>query len=244
MKCNFIGSFRLEELPENANPGDIAQLRLNKDQVYRDGYGNLAVDKDFVMLSEDGCWDRKDINTMNTYNKTDLLTKFYEINKDKDDFNELFKDLLCKIGHPNYKINTNKRIPRFLGIYECGKLPNAEPGDIIQIRMSIDGETIDGYNNHICDKDLIIMTDTGKWIRFDRRDDLANDDNTYIICIGSPAKIVSNPFDMEPKNLRALNTVVRSFVNANVIVIKVSTGEIIMNSNDHTVFDKYLKNIK
>ena len=73
---------------------------------------------------------------------------------------------------------------------------------------------------------------------------LANDDNTYIICIGSPAKIVSNPFDMEPKNLRALNTVVRSFVNANVIVIKVSTGEIIMDSNDHTVLDKYLKNIK
>ena len=88
------------------------------------------------------------------------------------------------------------------------------------------------------------MTDTGKWIRFDRRDDLANDDNTYIMWIGSPAKIVSNPFDMEPKNLRALNTVVRSFANVNVIVIKVSTGEIIMNSNDHTVFDKYLKNIK
>ena len=244
MKCNFIGSFRLEELPNTAKPGDIAQLRLNKDQVYRDSYGNLSVDKDFVMLSEDGYWDRKDINTMNTSNKTEFLTKFYEVNKDKDNFNELFKDLLCKIGHPNYKINTNKRIPRFLGIYECGKLPNAEPGDIIQIRMSIDGETIDGYNNHIFDKDLIVMTDTGKWIRFDRRDSLANDDNTYIICIGSPAKIVSNPFDMEPKNLRALNTVVRSFVNANVIVIKVSTGEIIMNSNDHTVFDKYLKNIK
>lgn len=181
---------------------------------------------------------------MSTSDKADFLTNFYEVNKDKDNFNELFKDLLCKIGHPNYKINTNKRIPRFLGIYECGKLPNAEPGDIIQIRMSIDGETIDGYNNHIFDKDLIVMTDTGKWIRFDRRDSLANDDNTYIICIGSPAKIVSNPFDMEPKNLRALNTVVRSFVNANVIVIKVSTGEIIMNSNDHTVFDKYLKNIK
>ena len=229
----FIGSFRLEELPNTAKPGDIAQLRLNKDQVYRDGYGNLAVDKDFVMLSEDGCWDRKDIDTI-----------FYEINKDKDDFNELINDLLCKMGNPNYKINKNIRIPRFLGVYECGKLPNAEPGDIIQIRMSIDGETIDGYNNHIYDKDLIVMTDTGKWIRFDRRDSLANDDNTYIICIGSPAKIVSNPFDMEPKNLRALNTVVRSFVNANVIVIKVSTGEIIMNSNDHTVFDKYLKNIK
>ena len=244
MKCNFIGSFRLEELPNIAKPGDIAQLRLNKDQVYRDGYGNLAVDKDFVMLSEDGCWDRKDINTMNTSHKTEFLTKFYEVNKDKDIFNELFNDLLCKMENPNYKINKNIRIPRFLGVYECGKLPNAEPGDIIQIRMSIDGETIDGYNNHIYDKDLIVMTDTGKWIRFDRRDRLANDDNTYIICIGSPAKIVSNPFDMEPKNLRALNTVVRSFVNANVIVIKVSTGEIIMNSNDHTVFDKYLKNIK
>ena len=36
----FIGSFQLEELPENANPGDIAQLRLNKDQVYRDSFGN------------------------------------------------------------------------------------------------------------------------------------------------------------------------------------------------------------
>ena len=190
MKCNFIGSFRLEELPNTAKPGDVAQLRLNKDQVYRDSFGNLAVDKDFVMLSEDGCWDRKDIDTI-----------FYEINKDKDDFNELFNDLLCKIGNPNYKINKNKRIPRFLGIYECGKLPNAEPGDIIQIRMSIDGETVDGYNNHIFDKDLIIMTDTGKWIRFDRRDNLANDDNTYIMWIESPAKIVSNPFDMEPKNL-------------------------------------------
>ena len=101
MKCNFIGSFRLEELPNTAKPGDIAQLRLNKDQVYRDSYGNLAVDKDFVMLSEDGYWDRKDINTMNTSSKTEFLAKFDEINKDKDDFNELFKDLLCKIGHPN-----------------------------------------------------------------------------------------------------------------------------------------------
>ena len=91
------------------------------------------------------------INIMNTSNKTEFLTNFYEINKDKDDFNELFKALLCKIGHPNYKINKNKRIPRFLGVYECGKLPNAEPGDIIQIRIPIDGETIDGYNNHICD---------------------------------------------------------------------------------------------
>ena len=39
MKCNFIGSFRLEELPNTAKPGDIAQLRLNKDQVYDDGHG-------------------------------------------------------------------------------------------------------------------------------------------------------------------------------------------------------------
>ena len=49
---------------------------------------------------------------------------------------------------------------------------------------------------------------------------------------------------MKPKNLRALNTVVRSFANVNIIVVKVSTGEIIMKSNDHTVFDRYLKNIK
>lgn len=244
MKCNFIGSFRLEELPNTAKPGDIAQLRLNKDQVYRDSYGNLSVDKDFIIVSEDGYWNRKNINDMSTSDKADFLTNFYELNKDKEDFNVLFKDLLFKIANPNYKINKNTKNPRFLGVYECGQLPKAESGDIIQIRMSIDGETVDGYNNHIFDKDLIIMTDTGKWIRFDRRDNLANDDNTYIMWIGSPAKIVSNPFDMEPKNLRALNTVVKSFANVNVIVIKVSTGEIIMNSNDHTVFDKYLKNIK
>lgn len=54
----FIGSFQLEELPENANPGDIAQLRLNKDQVYRDAYGNLAVDRDLIILSEDGYWNK------------------------------------------------------------------------------------------------------------------------------------------------------------------------------------------
>ena len=49
---------------------------------------------------------------------------------------------------------------------------------------------------------------------------------------------------MEPKNLRALNTVVNTFNDVKITVIKVSTGEIIINSNDHTVFDKYLKNIK
>ena len=110
--------------------------------------------------------------------------------------------------------------------------------------MSIDGETVDGYNNHIFDKDLIIMTDAGKWIRFDRREDIVNEDNIYIMCIGFPVKIVSNPFDIDPKYLRALVTVVNAFTNINIVVIKVSTGEIIMNSNDHTVFDKYLKNIK
>lgn len=181
---------------------------------------------------------------MDISDKTDFLTKFYEANKDKDNFNELFNELLCKMENPNYKINRNIRIPRFLGVYDCGKLPNAEPGDIIQIRMSIDGETVDGYNNHIYDKDLITMTDTGKWIRFDKREDLVNEDNTYIMCIGSPVKIVSNPFDIDPKHLRALVAVVNAFDNVNIIVIKVSTSEIIMNSNDHTVFDKYLKNIK
>ena len=235
MKINFIGSFRLEELPNTEKPGDIAQLRLNKDQVYRDSYGNLAVDKDFVMLSEDGCWDRKDINDMSTSDKADFLTKFYKLNKDKEDFNELFKDLLFKIAHPNYKINKNTKNPRFLGVYECGKLPKAEPGDIVQIRMSIDGETVDGYNNHIFDKDLIMMTNNGKWIRYDRKADLANDDNIYIMCIESPAQIISNPFNIEPKDLRALNIVINAFANSNVIVIKVSTGEIIMNSSDHTI---------
>ena len=42
MKYNFIGSFRLEELPNTAKPGDIAQLRLNKDQVYRDGFWKFS----------------------------------------------------------------------------------------------------------------------------------------------------------------------------------------------------------
>lgn len=181
---------------------------------------------------------------MSTSDKADFLTNFYELNKDKEDFNVLFKDLLFKIANPNYKINKNTKNPRFLGVYECGQLPKAESGDIIQIRMSIDGETVDGYNNHIFDKDLIIMTDTGKWIRFDRREDIVNEDNIYIMCIGFPVKIVSNPFDIDPKHLRALVAVVNAFTNINIVVIKVSTGEIIMNSNDHTVFDKYLKNIK
>ena len=218
----FIGSFQLEELPENANPGDIAQLRLNKDQVYRDSFGNLAVDKDFVMLSEDGCWDRKDIDTI-----------FYEINKDKDDFNELFNDLLCKIGNPNYKINKNKRIPRFLGVYNYNDLPkDASSGDIIQIRIPTEKHYADGKYNTILDKDLIIMTDRYGWVLFGSEDKFEDKDNSYIMCIGSPININSNPFDIDPKHLRALVAVVNAFTNINIVVIKVSTCEIIMNSND------------
>ena len=230
----FIGSFQLEELPENANPGDIAQLRLNKDQVYRDGFGNLAVDKDFVMLSEDGCWDRKDIDTI-----------FYEINKDKDDFNELFNDLLCKIGNPNYKINKNKRIPRFLGVYNYNDLPkDASSGDIVQIRIPTEKHYADGKYNTILDKDLIIMTDRHGWVLFGSEDKLENKDNSYIMCIGSPININSNPFDIEPKNLKILNRIVKSFGSIKVIVIKSRNYEIVMDSQDPSVFDKYLKRNK
>ena len=234
MKCNFIGSFRLEELPNTAKPGDIAQLRLNKDQVYRDGYGNLAVDKDFVMLSEDGWWNRKDIDTI-----------FYEINKDKDDFNELFNDLLCKIGNPNYKINKNKRIPRFLGVYNYNDLPkDASSGDIVQIRIPTEKHYADGKYNTILDKDLIIMTDRHGWVLFGSEDKLEDKDNSYIMCIGSPININSNPFDIEPKNLKILNRIVKSFGPIKVIVIKSRNYEIVMNSQDPSVFDKYLKRNK
>ena len=232
MKCNFIGSFRLEELPNTAKPGDIAQLRLNKDQVYRDGFGNLAVDKDFVMLSEDGCWDRKDIDTI-----------FYEINKDKDDFNELFNDLLCKIGNPNYKINKNKRIPRFLGVYNYNDLPkDASSGDIAQIRIPTEKHYADGKYNTILDKDLIIMTDRHGWVLFGSEDKFEDKDNSYIMCIGS--HINSNPFDIEPKNLKILNRIVKSFGPIKVIVIKPRNYEIVMDSQDPSVFDKYLKRNK
>ena len=234
MKCNFIGSFRLEELPNTAKPGDIAQLRLNKDQVYRDGYGNLAVDKDFVMLSEDGWWNRKDIDTI-----------FYEINKDKDDFNELFNDLLCKISNPNYKINKNKRIPRFLGVYNYNDLPkDASSGDIVQIRIPPEKHYADGKYNMILDKDLIIMTDRHGWVLFGSEDNLEDKDNSYIMCIGSPINIKSNPFDIEPKNLKILNRIVKSFGPIKVIVIKSRNYEIVMDSQDPSVFDKYLKRNK
>ena len=234
MKCNFIGSFRLEELPNTAKPGDIAQLRLNKDQVYRDGYGNLAVDKDFVMLSEDGCWDRKDIDTI-----------FYEINKDKDDFNELFNDLLCKISNPNYKINKNKRIPRFLGVYNYNDLPkDASSGDIVQIRIPTEKHYADGKYNTILDKDLIIMTDRYGWVLFGSEDKFEDKDNSYIMYIGSPININSNPFDIEPKNLKILNRIVKSFGPIKVIVIKSRNYEIVMDSQDPSVFDKYLKRNK
>ena len=234
MKCNFIGSFRLEELPNTAKPGDIAQLRLNKDQVYRDGYGNLAVDKDFVMLSEDGWWNRKDIDTI-----------FYEINKDKDDFNELFNDLLCKIGNPNYKINKNKRIPRFLGVYNYNDLPkDASSGDIVQIRIPTEKHYADGKYNTILDKDLIIMTDRHGWVLFGSEDKFEDKDNSYIMYIGSPININSNPFDIEPKNLKILNRIVKSFGPIKVIVIKSRNYEIVMDSQDPSVFDKYLKRNK
>ena len=234
MKCNFIGSFRLEELPNTAKPGDIAQLRLNKDQVYRDGYGNLAVDKDFVMLSEDGWWNRKDIDTI-----------FYEINKDKDDFNELFNDLLCKISNPNYKINKNKRIPRFLGVYNYNDLPkDASSGDIVQIRIPTEKHYADGKYNTILDKDLIIMTDRHGWVLFGSEDKFEDKDNSYIMCIGSPININSNPFDIEPKNLKILNRIVKSFGHIKVIVIKSRNYEIVMDSQDPSVFDKYLKRNK
>ena len=230
MKCNFIGSFRLEELPNTAKPGDIAQLRLNKDQVYRDGYGNLAVDKDFVMLSEDGCWDRKDIDT---------------IFKDKDDFNELFNDLLCKIGNPNYKNNKNKRIPRFLGVYNYNDLPkDASSGDIVQIRIPTEKHYADGKYNTILDKDLIIMTDRYGWVLFGSEDKFEDKDNSYIMYIGSPININSNPFDIEPKNLKILNRIVKSFRPIKVIVIKSRNYEIVMDSQDPSVFDKYLKRNK
>lgn len=234
MKCNFIGSFRLEELPNTAKPGDIAQLRLNKDQVYRDGYGNLAVDKDFVMLSEDGWWNRKDIDTI-----------FYEINKDKDDFNELFNDLLCKIGNPNYKINKNKRIPRFLGVYNYNDLPkDASSGDIVQIRIPTEKHYADGKYNTILDKDLIIMTDRHGWVLFGSEDKFEDKDNSYIMYIGSPININSNPFDIELKNLKILNRIVKSFRPIKVIVIKSRNYEIVMDSQDPSVFDKYLKRNK
>ena len=102
----------------------------------------------------------------------------------------------------------------------------------------------DGKYNTILDKDLIIMTDRYGWVLFGSEDRLEDKDNSYIMYIGSPININSNPFDIEPKNLKILNRIVKSFGPIKVIVVKSRNYEIVMDSQDPSVFDKYLKRNK
>lgn len=73
MKCNFIGSFRLEELPNTAKPGDIAQLRLNKDQVYDDGHGHLLLDKDLIQVNKRNYWVKFNLKEFSIISNTSEL---------------------------------------------------------------------------------------------------------------------------------------------------------------------------
>ena len=133
----------------------------------------------------------------------------------------------------------------FIGSFRLEELPkNANPGDIAQIRIPTEKHYADGKYNTILDKDLIIMTDRHGWVLFGSEDKLENKDNSYIMCIGSPININSNPFDIEPKNLKILNRIVKSFGSIKVIVIKASNYEIVMDSQDRSVFGKYLKRNK
>ena len=133
----------------------------------------------------------------------------------------------------------------FIGSFRLEELPkNANPGDIAQIRIPIEKHYADGKYNTILDKDLIIMTDRYGWVLFGSEDKFEDKDNSYIMCIGSPININSNPFDIEPKNLKILNRIVKSFRPIKVIVIKSRNYEIVMDSQDPSVFDKYLKRNK
>ena len=60
MKYSYIGSFRLGEFPNNANINDIIQLISSKDQVYDDGHGHFAVDRDLLILNSEGYWIKFD----------------------------------------------------------------------------------------------------------------------------------------------------------------------------------------
>ena len=121
---------------------------------------------------------------MNTSNKTEFLTKFYEVNKDKDIFNELFNDLLCKMGNPNYKINKNKRIPRFLGVYNYNDLPkDASSGDIVQIRIPTEKHYADGKYNTILDKDLTYKTLTVQELALGYRQSVLMKEEAYVVSV-------------------------------------------------------------
>ena len=133
----------------------------------------------------------------------------------------------------------------FIGSFRLEELPkNANPGDIAQIRIPTEKQYVDGKYNTILDKDLIIMTYRHGWVLFGSEDNLEDKDNSYIMCIGSPINIKSNPFDIEPKNLKILNRIVKSFGPIKVIVFKASNYEIVMDSQDPSVFGKYLKRNK
>lgn len=153
-------------------------------------------------------------------------------------FNYLTDDELLSITTPHRTLN-------FRGVYNYNDLPkDASSGDIVQIRIPIEKQYVDGKYNTILDKDLIIMTDRHGWVLFGSEDKLEDEDNSYIMCIGSPININSNPFDIEPKNLKILNRIVKSFGSIKVIVIKASNYEIVMDSQDSSVFGKYLKRNK
>ena len=142
-------------------------------------------------------------------------------------------------------ITTPHRTLNFRGVYNYNDLPkDASSGDIVQIRIPPEKHYADGKYNTILDKDLIIMTDRHGWVLFGSEDRLEDKDNSYIMCIGSPININSNPFDIEPKNLKILNRIVKSFGPIKVIVIKSRNYEIVMDSQDPSVFDKYLKRNK
>ena len=121
---HFIGSFRAEALPNNANVGDIAQIRLNKDQVYRDGYGNLACDKDLVVLTDDGCWNKYGVRNYYTKNyimsiiKGDQIYASDMLELTNDELNTIlkiadgFKELeinLISVDDWKYVINSKER---------------------------------------------------------------------------------------------------------------------------------------
>lgn len=172
---------------------------------------------------------------------------FNKNNKSNDEIES--RNLQNKFKYPTndelLSITNPRRTLNFRGVYNYNDLPkDASSGDIVQIRIPIEKHYADGKYNTILDKDLIIMTDRYGWVLFGSEDKFEDKDNSYIMCIGSPININSNPFDIELKNLKILNRIVKSFRPIKVIVIKSRNYEIVMDSQDPSVFDKYLKRNK
>ena len=170
------------------------------------------------------------------FNKNNKSNDEIESRNLQNKFKYPTNDELLSITNPHRTLN-------FRGVYNYNDLPkDASSGDIVQIRIPTEKHYADGKYNTILDKDLIIMTDRHGWVLFGSEDKFEDKDNSYIMCIGS--HINSNPFDIEPKNLKILNRIVKSFGPIKVIVIKSRNYEIVMDSQDPSVFDKYLKRNK